>query len=64
MIALGPTTQISLIKHEATIIVTLNIGEIKHSQNIRRGEGSYAYTLRIRRTLCTTPPLLFSRKDI
>jgi hypothetical protein len=50
MIALGPTTQVSLIKHEATIIMNLNIGEIKYSQNIRRGECSYAYTLRIRRT--------------
>jgi hypothetical protein len=27
MIALGPTTQVSLIKHEATIIMNLNIGE-------------------------------------
>lgn len=64
MIALGPTTQVSLLKHEATIIMNLNIGKIKYSQNIRRGECSYAYTLRMGRTLCTIPPLLFSRKDI
>jgi hypothetical protein len=64
MIALGPTTQVSLIKHEATIIMNLNMGKIKYSQNIRRGEGSYAYTLRIRSTSCTIPPLLLSRKDI
>jgi hypothetical protein len=62
MIALGPTTQVSLIKHEATIIVNLNIGKTKYSQNTRRGEGSYAYTSRMGRTLCTIPPLLFSKK--
>jgi hypothetical protein len=64
MIALGPTTQVSLIIHEATIIMNLNIGKIKYSQNTRRGEGSYAYILRMGRTLCTIPPLHFSRKDI
>jgi hypothetical protein len=64
MIALGPTTQVSLIKHEATSIMNLNIGKIKYSQNTRRGEGSYAYTSRMGRTFCTIPPLLFSRKGI
>jgi hypothetical protein len=32
MIALGPTTQVSVIKREATIIMNLNIGKIKYSQ--------------------------------